>query len=198
MGACVNIGIMGGTFDPVHIAHLAIAERAREQLALERVLFVPTWIPPHKPGNGGATDRAVHRLAMLRLALADHPAFAIEECELKRGGTSFTIDTLRDLVARLADGTRLHLIIGADNYRIFSSWRAADEILRLSTVGVYDRPGCPAGELGPGFARIEGPTFDLTSTWIRGQVARGASIRYLVPDPVRRYIAEHGLYQLNT
>ena len=188
-------GILGGTFDPVHEAHLAVAERARVQFGLDCVLFVPTWIAPHKLAHGAAAS-ADHRLAMLRLAINGNPAFAIDDCEVRRGGTSYTIDTLAEIRARVGADEQLVLIIGADNYAIFRSWRAADNILSLCTVAVYDRPGTETGALDPGFVRIDGPVFGLTSTWIRLQAAAGASIRYYVSEAVERYIADHHLYQI--
>jgi len=192
--AVAKIGVLGGTFDPVHMAHLAIAERAREQFGLARVLFVPAWMAPHKPADGGTACRADHRMAMLRLAIEGNPAFEIDPCELARGGTSYTIDTLLHLRGRLGAATELVLLIGADNYLIFRSWRAADDILRLCTVAVYDRPGSPVTTIEKGFVRIDGPAFGLASSWIRSRMAAGASIRYLVPDRVAQYIAAHRLY----
>jgi len=190
----MKIGVLGGTFDPVHIAHLAVAEQARVQLDLDRVVFVPAWIPPHKPANHASAARTPHRIAMLQLALAGNPAFALDTCEISRQGTSYTIDTLRALHAQLGTHAQLHLLIGADNWAIFDTWREPREIMRLCRIAVYPRPGsalpCPSEALH----MLEGPAFDLSSSWLRARIAAGYSVRYLVPDPVRDYIAAHHLY----
>jgi nicotinate-nucleotide adenylyltransferase len=190
----VRIGVLGGTFDPVHHAHLAIADQARQQLQLDRLLFVPVAIAPHKQ-QAGPQVAAVDRLAMIELALADTPAFTASAIEVARGGTSYTVDTLAELRGEYPEA-ELFLLIGADNYRIFPTWRKYERILELCTVAVYDRPGCCAGEITPPFIRLDGPRLDITSSWVRAQVAAGRSIRYFVPESVRGYIVAHGLYRL--
>jgi nicotinate-nucleotide adenylyltransferase len=192
----LKLGILGGTFDPIHMAHLAVAEQARTQLGLEQVLFIPAWLAPHKKGNTRAADRAADRVAMLRLALQDNPAFILDESEIHRRGTSYTVETLRRLHERMASAAHLHLLIGADNYAIFHRWREPEEILRLATPVVYPRMNVPLATVAPPFRVLEGPTFELHATWIRAAVARGQSIRYLVPERVREYIAAHHLYRL--
>mgnify|MGYP000870997535 CR=1 FL=1 len=189
-----KLGILGGTFDPIHVAHLAVAEQARAQLGLEQVLFIPAWLAPHKRGNTQAADRAADRVAMLRLALQDNPAFILDESEIQRRGTSYTVETLRRLHERMAPAMHLHLLIGADNYAIFHRWREPEEILRLATPVVYPRMSVPLAAIAPPFRVLDGPAFDLRATWIRAAVARGGSIRYLVPERVREYIAAHHLY----
>ncbi len=190
----MNIGFLGGTFDPIHIAHLAIAQQAVTQLNLARVVFVPVWIAPHKTNRTGAAERARHRLRMLELALADNDAFVVSDIELRRRETSYTVDTLNEMRVQYSADTDIFLLIGADNYVTFDSWRATNEISRLSTVAIYRRPGCRIDKLAPSYRLLEGPQFDITSTWLRQQVAAGNSIRYCVPEPVRQYTAEHGLY----
>ncbi|MCX7846448.1 MAG: nicotinate (nicotinamide) nucleotide adenylyltransferase [bacterium] len=190
----MRVGVLGGTFDPVHYAHLALAEQARVQLNLDRVLFVPAWIAPHKPGNWGAAERAGHRLAMLRLAIADNPAFEVVTWELERGGTSYTVDTLRMLRAKHGTGVEFVLIIGADNWAIFSTWREPEEIKRLCEIAIYPRPGYAMPMAGPGVNVLEGPSFDLSGSWLRGRIGRGLSVRYLVPDAVCAYLAAHAVY----
>jgi len=185
---------MGGTFDPVHVAHLAVAEQARVQLGLDQVLFIPAWLAPHKPGNTHAAARAAERLAMLHLAVQDNPQFAVDDGEVKRQTTSYTVETLRSLQARRPAGTQLFLLIGADNYLIFNQWREPEQILSMATPVVYPRPGSPLVTLDPRFRLLEGPAFDLRATWIRATVRRGGSIRYVVPAAVQTYIAEHHLY----
>lgn len=190
----MRLGVLGGTFDPVHCTHLAIAEQARVQLQLDRVLFVPAWIAPHKPGNLIAAARTHHRIAMLQLAIADNPAFMLEPRETNVHGASYTIDTLRALRARYAPDTHFYLIIGADNWAIFDQWREPAEIKRLARIAVYQRPGFPRVEPQPDLNVLDGPAFDLSASWLRARIAAGHSVRYLVPDAVRAYIAAHHLY----
>ncbi|NLF38296.1 nicotinate (nicotinamide) nucleotide adenylyltransferase [bacterium] len=191
----MKIGILGGTFDPVHTAHLAIAEQAVRQLGLDRVLFIPAWIAPHKGQNRAATERTKHRLAMLRLAVKGNAAFAVSDIEVARGGTSYTIDTLRALRAAKGPDAEFSLLIGADNFAQFDTWREAGEIPRLCSIAVYARPGCPLGSLPRHIRALDGPLLDISATWLRRQTARGGSIRYLVPEPVRAYIERHKLYR---
>ncbi len=190
----MNIGILGGTFDPVHLAHLAVAEQARVQLGLDQVLFMPAWLAPHKPGNAHAAARSADRLAMLRLAVQGNPQFVVDDFEVQRQTTSYTVETLRSLRARLPATTQLFLLIGADNYLIFQQWRAPEQIVAMATPVVYPRPGFPIATRDPRFRLLEGPAFDLRATWLRDTVRRGGSIRYLVPAAVQAYIAAHHLY----
>jgi nicotinate-nucleotide adenylyltransferase len=193
----VRIGILGGTFDPVHLAHLAIAEQALQQLDLDRVLFVPAWIAPHKRETRAehpAEERMKHRLAMLELALDGNPAFEVCDTELARKGTSYTVDTIEELHEQFGSHTELFLLIGADNYVIFRSWREPDRIMQHCRVAVYSRPGCTIDHISPPFISLAGPQFDLASTWLREQISAGKSVRYLVPEPVRHYIESHRLY----
>ncbi len=190
----MNIGILGGTFDPVHLAHLAVAEQARVQLGLDQVLFMPAWLAPHKPGNAQAAARSADRLAMLRLAVQGNPQFVVDDFEVQRQTTSYTVETLRSLRARLPATTQLFLLIGADNYLIFQQWRAPEQIVAMATPVVYPRPGFPIATRDPRFRLLEGPAFDLRATWLRDTVRRGGSIRYLVPAAVQAYIAAHHLY----
>lgn len=196
----VRIGILGGTFDPVHFAHLAIAEQALQQLDLDRILFVPAWNAPHKMAADAeqpAQVRTEHRLAMLELALDGNPAFEVCGRELTRKGTSYTIDTVEELHKQFGSKTELFLLIGADNYAIFQSWRAPGRIMQYCRVAVYNRPGSTINHIEPPFISLDGPQFDLASTWLREQIAAGKSIRYLVPEPVRQYIESHRLYTEN-
>jgi nicotinate-nucleotide adenylyltransferase len=193
----VRIGILGGTFDPVHIAHLAIAEQAVQQLDLDKILFIPTWIAPHKmeqPYGAPAKDRTKQRLAMLKLATADNAAFVVCENELDRKGTSYTVDTIRELREQFGPQAELFLLIGADNYAIFQFWREPDTIMANSRIVVYQRPGSPVEDISPPFITLTGPQLALASSWLREQRAAGNSIRYFVPESVRNYIEEHRLY----
>ena len=193
----MRIGILGGTFDPVHIAHLAIAEQAVQQLDLDKILFVPAWIAPHKmeqQGGAPAKDRTKHRLAMLQLATAGNPVFDLCEKEVERKGTSYTVDTIRELREQFGPQAELFLLIGGDNYAIFQFWREPDTIMDACRIVVYSRPGSPAADISAPFISLDGPQFGLSSSWLRKQRAANNSIRYLVPEPVREYIEEHRLY----
>jgi nicotinate-nucleotide adenylyltransferase len=203
-----SVGVLGGTFDPIHIGHLAAAEEVREALGLERVLFVPAGIPPHKP------DRLIsaphHRLAMVELAIAGNPAFEVSRVELDRTGPSYTVDTL-DALSGAVDGgppRDLTLILSAESFRGLPSWQQAEKILRLARLAIVPRGGlAPPGkgwlqEHFPGIeARIvelDAPRLRLSATDIRARVAAGRSIRYLVPDAVIGYIEDHDLYRDET
>jgi nicotinate-nucleotide adenylyltransferase len=185
--------MFGGTFDPPHVAHLALAERAREQLGLDRVVFVPAARPPHKPAES-VSDADV-RLAMTRLAVQGNPAFRVSRYELLRGGTSFTVDTLRAL-KRAHPRARLYLLIGADSLADFHTWREPDLIRRLATLVVAGRPGARSAGAGRGrrFVRLGGPALDVSSSEIRARLRRGLSVRYLVPDAVVRYATRRRVY----
>ena len=189
----VKLGVLGGTFDPVHHAHLAVADQARQQLALTQLLFMPAWIAPHKQ-HATPHAAAADRLAMLELAIDGNPAFATSTIEIERRGTSYTVETLAALTRQYA-GVELYLLIGADNYRIFPTWHRHERILELCTVAVYNRPGCYIERVEDPFVLLDGPMLDITSSWVREQVAAQRSIRYFVPEPVRAYIGAHGLYQ---
>jgi nicotinate-nucleotide adenylyltransferase len=195
-----SVGILGGTFDPIHHGHLVIAEEAREALGLERVLFVPASSPPHKPGRP-VTDPA-HRLAMVRLAVEGNPAFTASPVEVERGGSSFTVDTLEALrAAGLADPW---LILSSEALAGFPAWREPARILDLARLAVVPRGGHDA--LGPAwFAErfpgrddrvrfLAGPLLPISGSVVRRRAAAGRSVRYLVPDAVARYIADHALY----
>lgn len=196
-----RIGLLGGTFDPPHIAHLLLAERAREQLALERVLWVPAgapWRKAERPVSG-----ARHRAAMVERAIADNHAFELSTVELKREGPSYTVETLDQLAAESPE-VEWVLLLGQDALGELPNWREPERIVKLATLAVAGRVRDEAnsGELehGPGARGTESITIDMprleiSGTEIRARVAAGRSIRYLVPDAVREYIEEQGLYR---
>ena len=201
-----TIGILGGTFDPVHIAHLAIAEEAREAVGLERVLFVPAGVPVHKSGR--PISPAEDRVAMVAAAIADNPAFALSRAEVDRPGPSYAVDTLETLAAEItAAGGRpdLVFILSSEAYAGLPTWHRPERILELCRMAVVPRPGVdpvdPAAmaRLVPGADRrtivIDGPLLAASGSTIRARVAAGRSIRYLVPDAVIAYIGDHGLYR---
>jgi nicotinate-nucleotide adenylyltransferase len=194
------IGVMGGTFDPIHIGHLAIGEEAREALSLDVVLFVPAGQPPHKPA--GSVTAVEHRLAMVELAIGDNPAFELSRIEVDRSGPSYTVDTVEALARR---GDDLVLILSAETFAELPSWHQPERLFDAARMAVVPREGYPApdpawlAETFPGretrVAYLEGPRLGLSSTAIRDRIASGRSIRYLVPATVEAYIAQHGLYR---
>lgn len=201
-----SIGLLGGTFDPVHLGHLAIAEEAREALGLETVLFVPAGIPPHKPGRPVTVTH--HRVAMVELAIADNPAFRLSRIEVDRPGPSWTVDTVAALAAGEREAGRqpdLTLILSVESYRGLPTWREPARLVEQCRLAVVPREGYQApgaawlAEHLPGVAvrviHLEGPRLRISATEVRARVAAGRSIRYLVPDAVRGYIEDHAIYE---
>ena len=196
----MRIGLMGGTFDPIHIGHLILAEQARERFALERVLFVTAGCPPHKLGEP-VTDVA-HRLEMTRLAVADNEHFECSTIEIERPGPSYTVDTIKQVLELHGPGAEVYLLIGADEGRELMTWREPYEIARLARIVIANRPDLPASEaiaaLPEDFAAritpLEMPGVDISSTDLRERARSGRSIRYLVPKAVEEYIWAKGLY----
>ncbi|MCC6510499.1 MAG: nicotinate (nicotinamide) nucleotide adenylyltransferase [Pirellulaceae bacterium] len=197
-----RIGLMGGSFDPVHMGHLLAAEQCREQLRLDELRFIPAAVSPFKL-HQLASD-AKHRLEMLQLATGGNPYFRVDDRELRRGGTSFTVDTLRELKAELP-GEQLVFLMGADALADFDKWREPPEICRLAQVVVVARGGQPlpnmaqlANYLSPeadlSQHLIAMPQCELSSSAIRAAVAAGRSIRYQVPAAVEAYLKQHKLY----
>ena len=194
-----RIGIMGGTFDPIHVGHLAIAEEAREALAVERIVFVPAGVPPHKPA--AEVTSAAHRVAMIALAIAGNPAFELSRIEVDRPGPSYTVDT----VALLAETAEVTLVVSAETFRQLPSWHETERLFAFARLAVVPREGYPAPDPAwlaatfPGqesrVSYLDGPRLGLSSTAIRARVAAGRSIRYVVPDAVAAYIADHRLYR---
>lgn len=196
-----RIGILGGTFDPVHYGHLAAAEAARHALALDQVWLVPAAQQPFKAGRQVAS--AAQRLAMVFLATHDNPAFVPCAVETQRSGRSYTVDTLRTLRQGVLAGADLVFLLGADAIADFPRWRGAPIILQLARLAVLSRPGS-AVDLAdldrrlPGLlarsSLVEGPRLAISSSDIRERIAAAAPIRYLLPEPVRHYIERQGLY----
>jgi nicotinate-nucleotide adenylyltransferase len=191
-----RVGVLGGSFNPVHLGHLHVARLAREAADLDTVLFVPAERPPHK--GAAALAPAEHRVAMLQAALEDETDFALCDIELQRGGPRYTVDTL-DALARSYPGRGLTFIMGADSLADLPGWREPERILAEHTVIAVDRPGFDPGSVDPGIAArvriVTGNPFAISSTGIRGRAAAGLSIRDLVPCGVDAYIARHGLYR---
>lgn len=194
-----RIGIMGGTFDPIHFGHLVIAEISRAEFGLERVIWVPAGDPPHKTED--PVTPAEHRYAMTVLATATHPQFEVTRMELERSGRSYTLDTIRDFQQRLP-GTELFFITGADAILEILTWYRHEELIQACHFIAATRPGYDLGRLRavlpadylPHIHPIATPGVDISSTDVRTRVRAGKPIRYLTPEPVEAYIAKHRLY----
>lgn len=196
-----RLGVFGGTFDPVHLGHLIVASELQHALRLDRVLFVPAARPPHKTDRDIVDDR--HRLAMLRLALADDPTFDLSTVELDRSGLSYTVDTLAELAVGHAPAT-LVFLMGADSLRDLPTWYRPERIAALAELGVAARPGVDVDldavvravpEVRGRVTVVPIPLIGIASSDIRRRIAFGEPIRYHVPTAVEDYILSHRLYQ---
>ena len=191
-----KIGILGGTFDPIHMGHLVLAEQVKEKLKLDQVIFIPCFSPPHKTRR--KLSPAKDRFRMTQLALEDNPFFSVSDIELKRGGLSYTIDTVRQLKALYSD-SEIYFLTGSDMLNEICTWKAPEEIYRLVKVVIATRPGFDEFDPKDHFAkksliiRITG--VDISSSQIREKVKKGQSIKYLVPFRVEEYIKKKKLYQ---
>ncbi|OGF99325.1 MAG: nicotinate (nicotinamide) nucleotide adenylyltransferase [Candidatus Glassbacteria bacterium GWA2_58_10] len=197
----MRIGMLGGTFDPVHLGHLIGAQAAWEGLGLDRVLFVPAARPPHK--LEAAITPAKHRVEMLRLALAGDSRFVLYLDEIDRRGRSYTVDTLRRYREKeLQPGDELYFILGDDNLLEFDTWKDWRRIGAQARLAALGREGFTADRRileekldGIEVLRIEMPLIGISATGVRAACAAGKPIRYLVPEPVAEYIERHGLYR---
>ena len=203
----MRVGILGGTFDPVHSGHLLIAEESRLSLALDKVLFIPAGQPWLKAGQ--PLTAAEHRWRMAQLATAPNPHFQVLRTEIDRPGPSYTVDTLTDLPAELGQSAELYFILGGDALASFHQWKEPEKILQLATLVVVHRPGYWDAEIDniinevkiryPDYAHrltaLSMPGVDFSATTIRRRATAGQSFRYHTPEPVEQYILEHRLYR---
>ena len=190
----MRVGVLGGTFDPVHLGHLVVAEAARVSLGLDEVLFIPAGQPYFKAGQ--PVSDAGHRLAMVELAVASNAHFTASDIEVARAGPTYTVDTLTELRDRSSGTDELFLLLGMDAVVDLDTWRRPDEIRGLCTVVGLARPGVDVPDEGVpgGIALDDGPAVDISASDIRRRVAAGLSIRYMVPRPVEEYILRHRMY----
>ena len=198
-----RVGIMGGTFDPIHIGHLVIAEAAREQLALSEVIFIPAAQPPHKAGREVAP--AGHRLHLVQLATESNPFFRVLDVEMKREGPSYSYDTLRALVETHGESTDFYFSVGGDEMNTILTWHRISELFALCRFAAARRQGAPLSllevrerlgeEVLARIHSVQAPALEISSTDIRRRLREGCSIRYLVPEKVEAYICKEGLYQ---
>ncbi len=215
-----RVGILGGTFNPIHLGHLRAAEEVREQLDLSRVLLVPSAEPPHKPGStADPIAPARERLAWVRAAVEHNAALGVDDLEIARGGASYSIDTVRTIAQRIAP-TTLVFVIGCDAFSLLSSWREPEALLALTNFAVMTRPPVSRGSLAdwlPDCARdafllepsgqrarhrkastwirsVEIPAHDISSSDVRERIRKGRSVRNLVPEVVREAVLASGVY----
>lgn len=201
----MRVGILGGTFDPIHIGHLVAVEEVRVRLALERVAFVPAGLPPHKLDLD--VTSAEHRLNMVRLAIADDPNFVLSRVEIDRFGPSYTVDTIELLRDEYSPNVELYFIMGTDSLAELLTWHEPNRLIRLCRIVALTRPGYHVdleelNRLLPGaIARVqllEMPLLQISSTDLQRRVRMGLSIKHLVPPTVEAYIHQHKLYQHQT
>ncbi|NTV29397.1 MAG: nicotinate-nucleotide adenylyltransferase [Candidatus Omnitrophica bacterium] len=189
-----RIGLLGGTFDPIHIGHLLMARTAMEQMRLDRVIFIPSCVPPHKkvPTLFSTKDR----LEMVRLAVDDVPEFEVSLFEVQKGGKSYSVDTVRHFRQTLGPEAKLFFIVGGDAIKELDSWRDIDELKKLCSFVSVNRPGYPRGEEKFRYHAVTMNGIEMSSTEIRKRILAGKSIRFLVPDAVLGYIKSENLYKI--
>lgn len=187
----MRLGLLGGSFNPIHHGHLITAARAAEAVSLDRVLFIPAALSPLKNGRDLAPAR--DRWAMLRAALRGSRRFEASDLELRRGGVSYTIDTLRELKSRTK--AQLYWILGTDAAHLLPRWKSIDEVRRLAEFVIVTRPGDRVSPKRSKHHIVKAPLLEISSSEIRQRVRDGLSVRYLVPDSVERYIRQKGLYR---
>jgi len=191
-----RLGVFGGSFDPIHLGHLLVVGDIRRQLRLDRVLFVPTWHPPHKQGP---MTPYRHRLAMTKLAIAGEPGFELCRIEELRSGPSYTVDTLARLKA-LYSCAAFYLVVGSDQYQGISGWRQPQLLARLARVVVMSRPGTARPALFPSHdprrVLFRGVIpVAISAAAVRARLAKGRSVRYMLPVRVNEYVTRHHLYR---
>ena len=187
----MRIGILGGTFNPMHIGHLILAEEAREKLGLDKIIFVPTALPPHKEDLNIAP--AADRLKMIKLAIEGNKYFAVSDIEIKRQGRSYTIDTLSEL-KRKYSRDELYFIIGSDLLKYLNEWKDLTQIIKMVKFLVATRPGYPLEQIPNYIQTLAIRAVDVSGFEVRQCVRENKSFRYLVPDKVFGYINKRGLY----
>lgn len=188
----MKIGVLGGTFNPVHLGHLILAEEVRQKIGLDKVVFVPANLPPHKADE--EIISAGHRMKMLSLAVKGNPYFCVSDIEIKRGSRSYTIDTIKEF-NRIYSCDELYFIIGSDLFKYLNEWRDLKEIIALVKFIVATRPAYALDNLPDYMTKIDIRAVDISAFEVRQCIKQNHSFRYLVPDSVRQYIIKKGLYR---
>lgn len=198
----MKVGVLGGTFDPIHNAHIILAEEVKAQLKLTEVLFVPAGQPWLKEGN--PILDAEHRVEMVRLAIADKPSFKLSTMEIDRPGPTYTVETIAELQAQLGAGNEFFFILGWDNLAQLQRWLAPSRLITMCRLVAVPRPGYLLPDLKQLEAAVPGlqqrlillnkPEVDVSATEVRSRIRQGLSISHLVPAPVEQYIKQHKLY----
>lgn len=187
-----RIGILGGTFNPIHIGHLAIAQLAAQKLQMDKVIFVPCCLPPHKPSN--TVISAADRLRMVGLAIEGNPLFSVADLEIKKGGRSYSVDTVEYFYKKFSRDCKIYFIIGADALTGLSGWRRVEDIMKMASFVVINRKGSGHAEVGKRIRFLDMPAIDISSSEIRRRLRAGESVKYLMPEGVINYIRRKKLY----
>lgn len=188
----MKIGILGGTFNPIHIGHLILAEEAREKLGLKKIIFVPTFLPPHKDNSNIAP--ASDRLTMIKLAIEGNKYFIVSDLEIKRNGRSYTIDTIKEFKEKFGSDD-LYFIIGSDLLKYLEEWKDLNEIIKIVKFIAATRPGYPLEKIPSYINTLPIRAVDVSAFEIRECVKENKSFRYLLPERVYNYIKKRGLYK---
>ncbi len=202
--AICRIGIMGGTFDPIHIGHLFIAAETLEKLSLDKIIFIPAGVSPHKINS--KTTSPIHRLLMTAIAVNSNKSFYLSDIEIEREGPSYTIDTIRSLKQLLPEAAELFFITGGDTFIDLDSWRDYGQLLQLANFVVFTRAGYDNGlldekilrfrdEFSSNITKISIPLLEVSSTDIRERAKMGRTMKYLIPEGVEEYILKNRLYK---
>lgn len=187
-----RIGVLGGTFDPVHEGHIYLARKVSQKLKLSRIIFIPTYSPPHKKGI--KVTPAKHRYSMLKLAITGNEKFKISDMEIKRKGRSYSVETLRRLRKRYGHKTEFFFITGSDSLRELGKWKALEEILKLCKFVVVERPGFEIKHLPEDISCLKVKAKDISATEIRRRIKTGKILAGMISDKVGRYIRRNKLY----
>jgi nicotinate-nucleotide adenylyltransferase len=190
-----RIGILGGTFNPIHIGHLTIAQMVHEKLGLNKVIFVPSNLPPHKVSNFVASSK--DRYHMVRLAIQDNPRFEVSDFEIKRTGKSFTIETVSYFHDSFPARTKFFFIIGNDLLPTLHTWKRIEDILKIVSFVSVNRPGFKEKKSDIKVKTISVPGLQTSSSYVRNRITMGKTVKYLIPDNVMAYIERKGLYRNN-
>ncbi len=188
-----RIGILGGTFNPIHVGHLTIAQMVHEQLKLDKVIFVPSNLPPHKSNNNVASNK--DRYHMVRLAVRGNPRFEVSDYEIKKGGKSYSVETVNYFRDRYPRGTKLFFIIGNDLLPTLRTWKRIDEILKIVSFVSVNRPGFKEEKSKIKVKSITVPGLQTSSSYVRKRITAGKTVKYLVPENVLNYIEKTRLYK---